>query len=129
MSWLIQKQFASISLTELSLAAAVVLKRLRCTDSRTVASALGMKGLKEMGSHGVPAIFVIPVMFFIIFVVKTGNRTAMLWTLVAVVAATLFFAISGAANGDNGGLAAIGGLIIGAGVVLLLRGFKRRGNS
>ena len=79
-----------------------------------------------MHSSGVPAILVLPVMIAIFFVVKAGNRTALLVTLVAVAGATLFFAVSGAAQGDYGGLAGIGGLFIGAFIVFLLRGFKRK---
>ena len=59
-----------------------------------------------------PAPIVIAIMIAILCISKSSNSSAVLLTTLAVVATgTLFFALAGAAAGDNGGLLAVGGFV------------------
>jgi len=79
-----------------------------------------------MHPHGVPAIFVIPVMIAIIFLSRS-NKKAVLWTtLVLVGVATCFFAVQGAVEDhDSGGLLGVGAFVIVLGIGYLIRSARK----
>jgi hypothetical protein len=83
------------------------------------------KGKLEM-----PAPIVIAIMFAIIIIVKcVDNRRALLATLGVIAAGTLFFAVSGAAGGDYGGLLGVGGFVGALVVGFFYARFKKRGSA